>query len=179
MFAVILFEKRFIMKRLKKAEKCVRFGFGNKTFRASVSVLLAVILLVCAVPMDVFAMQIFIKTPSGKHITLEVEPTDRIEDVKDKIRDKEGILPENQVLVFESRILEEGNTLQDYSVQKDSTLKLVDKIITEQPSKENNYTVKAFPSESAGFQWHRYATVATELTNADADIVVEGILIVT
>ena len=71
-------------------------------------------------------MQIFIKTPTGKHITLEVEPTDRIEDVKAKIYEREGIPVKFQLLIFAGKELENGNTLQDYSIQKDSTLEVVD-----------------------------------------------------
>ena len=74
---------------------------------------------------DVFAMQIFVKTTTGKHITLEVEPTDRIEDIKLKIEDKEGVKSCEQTLIFAGKTLEDGNTLQDYSIQKDSTLQLV------------------------------------------------------
>lgn len=74
--------------------------------------------------MEAQAMQIFVKTLTGKHITLEVEPTNRIEDVRAMIQDREGIPPNEQVLLFAGKTLEDGNTLQDYSIQKDSTLHL-------------------------------------------------------
>ena len=87
--------------------------------------LLALILSVSTTMTPIFAMQIFVKTLTGKHITLEVEPTDRVEDVKQKVQDKEGIPTEMQTLKFAGKILEDGNTLQDYSIQKDSTIHLV------------------------------------------------------
>jgi ubiquitin C len=70
-------------------------------------------------------MRIFVKTLTGMHITLEVEPTDRIEDVKAKIRDKEGMPIDQQHLFFAGKQLEDGNILQDYSIQKDSNLYLI------------------------------------------------------
>ncbi len=76
------------------------------------------------ITLSLSAMQIFVKMPDGKHVTLEVEPTDRIEDVKAQILDKEGTLPVYYQLICAGKCLEDGNTLQDYSVQKDATLYL-------------------------------------------------------
>jgi 8-oxo-dGTP pyrophosphatase MutT (NUDIX family)/ubiquitin len=79
--------------------------------------------------MNSLFFQLFVKTVSGKTITIQVEPADTIDTVKDRIRDKQGTSLDEQRLVYAGKQLQDGRTLSEYSIGQGSTLELVPRLL--------------------------------------------------
>ena len=74
-------------------------------------------------------MQIFLQRMTGKTITIDASPSDTILQIKEKFHDKEGLLPAQQCLLFAGRELEDDKTLSDYSIQKEATLNVIERVL--------------------------------------------------
>lgn len=134
------------------------------------AVLLAVLLVSSTLPITTFAMEVLVKVEtSNESFEIEVEPTDRIEDVKAKIQDVKGYEPEKQKLYFNSKFLEDGNTLQDYSIQKNSEISL---IIVSKPTLDGSYYLISSAEELYWFSDYANNTDPTVYGKLVNDVVV-------
>lgn len=143
----------------------------TKKLMSKVFAVLLSLLLVCSVfPITTFAMEIMVKVEtSNESFAIEVEPTDSIEDIKAKIQDIKGYEPENQKLYFNNMILEDGNTLQYYSVFKNSEIIL---ITMSQPALDGRYYLISNAEELYWFSDYANNTDPTAYGKLVSDIVV-------
>jgi hypothetical protein len=92
--------------------------------RNSLSPVKSILLFICLSFGHAGAMTLFVNLPSSEQVNLDVEPSDSIDNTKSKIQDARGVMPEDQYLYFTSKQLDDGQTLEDYNIQKNSVLQL-------------------------------------------------------
>jgi len=88
-----------------------------------------------------YAMQIFVKTLAGETITIDVEPSDSIENVKQKIQDREGVAPDDIFLVYYGKVLKDARTLSDYNIQKEATVSMYYKFAEGNGASDNPFKI--------------------------------------